>query len=276
MALIAVLWIIAALSLITLSIGGVVRDEARLAQLARQGTQAGAQGDAAIMLVLQQMSAQPQVLRLDRQTNLNIQYMGNSIAVQITPLNGLVDINGAPEPLLVQMYATAAGADPQTAAALARATIEFRTQKNGQGAARNFDVVEDLLQVPGMSYALYARVAPWITADLRGTGRINPLAAPREVLLFLARGNAALADSIALSREAGQPGVDTTALDGSFLDHTASRLFRLQARVPVPGGGGQLVSRTITLDGSTRDGRPPWQTLHAERRIDPGMARPSN
>ena len=54
--LIAVLWMVIALSIIVTGLTRNVRDEARMLSVARQTAQAGALGDAAIQLVLQSMA----------------------------------------------------------------------------------------------------------------------------------------------------------------------------------------------------------------------------
>ena len=41
-----------------------------------------------------------------------------------------------------------------------------------------FESVDDLLLVPGMDYATYARIRPLVTADTYQHTNVNPLAAP--------------------------------------------------------------------------------------------------
>ena len=98
MVLIAVLWIVAALSIIVTGITRSVREEARMMSLARQGVEFSALGDAAIQLALQEMVSR--TVPVGRLTQVDTTYRGISIPVEIMPLNGLININRS-EALLI-------------------------------------------------------------------------------------------------------------------------------------------------------------------------------
>ena len=265
-ALIAVLWIVAALTIIVTGLSRTVRDEVHLVASARQSVVAQALGDAAIQLVLQGMAAQPQAV--NRLTYVDTVYRGVPIRVEIMPLNGLIDINMAAAPLLSRLYEVAGGAAPEAAQALAQATIETRERRDARGRPERFEAIEDLLRVPGVGYGLYARLSRLITADVRGSGRVNPMAAPEAVLWVLANGDAGLASRVAGARDSGQDGIDTTALEASFTDNSSVRRYRVQARVPLEGGAWLRTSRNVDLGASARDGMP-WRTFYTERSFDP-------
>lgn len=261
MVLIAVLWIVAALSLLVSGMARTVRSEAQVQSQARLRAVAGGVGDAALHLVLQQLvaSAQPPAAMVF----VDVVYRGTQVRVQVMPLNGLIDLNTAAAPLLAQMYVVAGGLPRQAAEALAQATVDFRSRRTAQGEAARFEAPEDLMGVPGVGYELYARLSRLVTAGGRGSGRVNPMAAPVEVLTVLAGGNAAVAARIGAQRDAGQAGVDTTALEAGFIDSSAGRLFRLDARVPLADGAWLHVVRSISLNGSDRDGLP-WRTFQLD------------
>ena len=107
-----------------------------------------------------------------------------------------------------------------------------------------------------------------VTADLSGTGKVNPLAAPLGVLTVLAAGNAEAASRIAQGRSAGEVAVDTMALDAAFVQKTSVMRFRLQARVSLADGAWLNVSRSVDLNARGRDGVP-WHTFHTSHSIDP-------
>lgn len=266
MVLIAVLWIVAALSIIVTGITRSVREEAKMMSMARQGVEFFALGDAAIQLALQDMVSRP--VPVGSLIQVETIYRGISIPVQIMPLNGLIDINTASVQLLSLLYAMAGGVPENMAETLAQATADARERRDSRGSMVRFEAIEDLLQVPGMDYALYARLSDLITADLRGAGKVNPLAAPPKVLTVLAGGSLTVASKIAADRDAGLEGIDTTALDPTFTDSTTVRRFRLQARVPLAGGVALLVSRSVDLVGRSRDGAP-WQTFHSSYGMEP-------
>ena len=259
MVLIAVLWMVTALSIIVTGITRSVREEARIMSLARQGVEASALGDAAIQLVLQDMVSR--TVPISRLSQVETIYRGVSMVVQVMPLNGLIDINGAPVPLLASLYAVGGGLPVDAAAALAQATVDVRERKDSRGVQARFESTEDLLQVPSVDYTLYARLSGLITSDLRrGGGKVNPLAAPPEVLAVLAGGNAGVAARIAADREAGLEGIDTTALGADFTDNAAVQRFQIKARVPLSDGAWLWISRSVDLGARGHDGMP-WHTF---------------
>lgn len=260
-ALIAVLWIVAALSIIVTGVVHSVRGEVRLVTAARQTIEAVAWGEAAIVLTLQDLLA-----RNDRPvqlTYIELVYQDHPITVEVMPLTGLIDINNAPEPLLALLYTVAGGLDTQAAKALAVATVGVRSERDGRGRMQGFEAIQDLLRVPGIGYDLYARLSRLITAESQGVGRVNAQAAPEEVLVVLADGNAAQARSIAARRATSGTDVDTTALHGEFIGNTFSTRYRLQAQVVLPDGALVLVSRSVDLRADPRLGLP-WRIFNAE------------
>ena len=269
--LIAVLWIVMALSIIVTGLSRSVRDEAKMLSMARQGAQASALGDAAIQLVLQQMAVDAKPV--DRVTTVQVPYQGRQMDVQVMPLNGLVDLNSAKTPLLARLLTVAGGLPESAAEPLAQAIVDYREQRTAQGALRRFEASEDLMRVPGVSYDLYARLSGLVTADIRSGGAVNPLAAPPAVLQVLAGGNAQLAQQIDSQRQSGQAGIDMTGLDATFIGSGTVRRYRLQARVPVADGGSFLVTRYVDINPRSRDGLP-WTTFHMQREVEPAL-RPS-
>ncbi len=265
MALLAVLWIVAALSIIATGITRSLRQEGRVLSLARQEVEAQALGDAAIQIALQALRANPQSMM--RAIQADISYRGVTMAVELMPLNGLIDVNTASLPLLQRLFVVAGGLAPDVALAQAQAVVQVRQQPGARGGPQRFEAEEDLLRVPGIDYDLYARLAPLLTADLRGSGRVNPLAAPVGVLAVLTGGNTAQAAQIVAARDAGQAGVDTSALDGSLLETSASRRLRVQARVPLGDGGFMRVSRSVDLDARPLDGAP-WLTFRTASALE--------
>ena len=265
MVLIAVLWIVAALAVLVTGASHAVRDNVRIVSLARQSAQAQALGDGAIELVLQQMAALPAPPAALSIVQGN--YRNTPIQVEVVPANGLIDINGAPPPLLAALYRIAGGMSPPAADALAQATESLRKQPDARGRPIGFEAIEDLLRVPGLDYSLYARIAPLVTADLTSSGRVNALAAPLAVLVVLAGGDLGKAQAVAAGRSAGNAAVDTTRLDAGFIDAATGRRYRVRARVPLTGGGFALIGRSVNLQPSAKSGLP-WTIFRTTRQIE--------
>lgn len=258
-ALVAVLWVVAALSILVTGLVQTQREEIRAASSAHIRQQADAIGQGAIELVVQGMVMQPAAhARLAR---TRVSYDGVDMVVEAQPLAGLVDLNLAPAPLLAALFTVNGGVDKGTADRLAASLVAMREVRPAAPAPR-FQAPEELLGVEGVDYDLYARLAHLVTTDSRGTGRINPLAAPLEVLLLLARGDQALASRIAADRDADAPGMDTTRLEAAFTDTSVSSRFRFRAFVPFPDGAQVTVVRDIDISPVT-EGTVPWRTMRA-------------
>ncbi|MGE6337448.1 general secretion pathway protein GspK [Acidovorax sp. NPDC077664] len=268
MAMIAVLWVVAALSILVTGMSRATRGEIRAVSAQSQAVQSQAIGDAAITLALQELTSNP--TRPSRGVTGTMSYRGLPVPVQLAPLNGWIDLNGASLALLARLYQFAGGLGPDAAQQLAQSTIEAREKKDWRGQAERFEAPEDLLRIPGVGYDLYARLSPLVTVygSTGGGARVNPLAAPLGVLMVLANGDEAVARRIVQQREAGAEGIDTTSLDASLVSVSSVRRYRVEAAVPLSDGGVVRVARIVDVGASARDGLA-WRTLHAERSIEP-------
>ena len=258
-AMVAVLWVVAALSILVTGLVQTQREEIRNAASSRLHLQAEAVGQGAIHLALQALLARDR--RADRLSHSRITYGGVDVVVEVQPFSGLVDFNLAPAPLLAALFAGSGGVDPVTSQRLAAAVVAVRDARPAEPPPR-FKAPEELLNVEGISYDLYARLAHLLTTDTRGSGRINPLAASQEVLLLLADGDQGLANQVAADRDADAAGIDTTRLQTAFTDNSASGRLRFRADVPFPDGSRVTVVRDIDIS-PVAEGKAPWRTLRA-------------
>ena len=273
MALIAVLWIVAALSVMVIGLSGTVRQQIRTTGVQRDQVSGQAAAEAAIALALQMLAARNE--RAPGVASVQIPYAVQDVAVDIAPLNGLISLNGAGAPLLAAMLQTGGGLDAGRAQTLAAEIVAWRdgrpdvdptTPGAASVQARRFEAAEDLMLVPGIDYTLYARVAPLVTAELSSGGQVNPLAAPPGVLAVLAQGNAGQVAAFLRQRDAGQPGADVSALRADFTGVSGTELYRLQARVPLDQGRILLLTRDVAL-GALYGRTAPWRILRTDRQI---------
>lgn len=259
-ALIAVMWLVAAMSIIAAGIVHSVRGEIRAVTLQRQAIGAIAHADAAILLVLQNLLGQSKAT-INATQVVEVEFEGARYGVRVDSLNGRIDINSAPLSLLVDMYTHAGHVDPQTARVLAQATIDTRSAKNSKGERRNFEAIEDLLDVPQMTYELYARLASLITVDIiGGSGRVNPKAAPLGVLVVLAGGNIARAGDFAAQRESSQNLMDTSFFNPSYIDALVSSSLRFEVSVGLVDGR-SLTRIWHVYGGPDPRSALPWRVL---------------
>lgn len=270
-ALIAVLWLVAAMSIIITGVVRSVKSELRTVANQRQAVIAHARADAAILLALQSLHTQSKEVGPAIQ-RLTVHFEESPIEVTITPLNGLIDLNHAPSPLLALLYQTAGGLDAHSAQALSQATLQLRQAPTPNGSNQGFDAIEDLLQVPGMSYDLYAKLAGLVTAEIRlGSGRVNPLAAPAGVLQALSGGDTARASAFAARRDANPSGVDTTFLQQEHIEMASSRSLRLQVQIEMPDSSTAQRTWHVIWANDPRTGLP-WRVLDVHNALFPSAA----
>jgi general secretion pathway protein K len=270
-ALIAVLWLVAAMSLIITGLVQSVRSEIQTAGQQRQIAVASALADAAILLALQNLHAS-QKEPLNTLQLIPVQFQGKVTQVTVQPLNAFVDINNAPLLLLAVMYRYAGGLNAEAAQIMAQATIDTRQTKSVKGALQGFDAVEDLLKVPTMTYDLYAKIIGLVTSDLKeGSGRINALAAPLEVLQVLTSGDVARAAAMSAQRSANPNIMDTSFLKPELIEMISSRSLRVQVETELPSGGSLRKVWHVYWDTDPRSGLP-WRVLgsqQTQRRTNP-------
>lgn len=257
-AMVAVLWVVAALSILVTGLVQTQRDEIRNASSSRLRLNANAVGQGAIHLAVQALLARGR--QPDRLYRITMPYDGVEVLVEVQPFGGLVDINLAPAPLLAALFTVNGGVDTANSERLAAAVVAMREARPAEPPPR-FKAPEELLNVEGIHYDLYARLAHLVTTDSRGSGRINPLAASQEVLLLLAGGDQGLADQVAANRDADVAGIDTTRLQTAFTDNSSSGRLRFKAYVPIPDGS-VAVARDIDIS-PVAEGTVPWRTLRA-------------
>ena len=273
-ALIAVLWLVAAMSLIITGIVQSVRSEIRTVGVQRQAVIANALADAGILLALQNLQMQQKEPGAAIQL-IPVQFEGLNAQVSVQPQNGLIDINNAAPLLLADLYRHAGGLNADAAQAMAQATVESRQFKNEKGLAQGFEAIEDLLRVPKMTYDLYVKVAGLVTADLKdGSGRVNALAAPAGVLQVLTGGDVARAASLAARRTADLNVMDTSFLKPEHIEMAPSRTLRLQVQVNLADGAAAQRAWLVYWGTDPRSGLP-WRVLGTQQSMQRAPAIPS-
>lgn len=278
MALVAVMWMVAALSLLAMSLANSSRGEVRSAQSARAFAEAAAWGDAAIQLAVRELRFSDETI--ERRTALVYTISERPITVRVTPAGGLINLNAADESLLRDLFLYGAEVDADMAETLAQRVIDWRDPDDAAqplGAeddayeaagvafrARGgpFDAPADLLQVLGVSFDIYDKIRPFVATQADGAG-VDPLAAPLGVLVILAHGNVEAARAFAEARDAMQPAIDTSAFTQEHILSSSGSLYFLEAFYPAEGG--RLLARARWVDVA-REGplALPWRSLSIE------------
>ncbi|MFZ5655061.1 MAG: general secretion pathway protein GspK [Pseudomonadota bacterium] len=270
-ALVAVLWMVAALSVLALGLAAATRSEVRSAQGVRDRALATALGDAGIQLAVLELRSAAEGYEDYRRFDYPLG--GREVSVTAVPAGGLIDLNQASEELLAGLFAGTGEVDPELAAELAKRVVAWRTpglvveaeDYAGAGVAFRprggpFEYPEDLLQVLGVTYPLYARVRDLITVRGGGAG-VAPKAASEAVLALLAGGDRELAAHIA-QRRLEDPATDFTGLDNRFLGGGSSPVYRMEARVRM-GARTYVRVRWLDLSAGSPNGAP-WRSFRVE------------
>lgn len=275
-AIVAVLWVVAALTVAVAGIAAVSKSYIKDQQLYANQVRSVAWGDAAIRLALRSVLETPQPL--DRMRKLALTVDERTVEVLLFPVSGFVNVNSAPEPLLVDLLVVGGGVLPELATVLAERIIDWRDpdkQALPFGAedpvyeaagvpfrtrGGPFEAPEDLLQVLGFDFEIFDRIKGLVTIYGESPGLVA-LAAPEGVLRVLARGNVELAQAIGAARDRGEVIIDTTGLVQAHLSGGASSVVLAQVKMLIDG---REFTRLKWVDLSPgTDGRP-WRELRVE------------
>lgn len=256
-ALIMVLWMVAALSIAVMGIVHAMRSETRVLLAQRQMLQLQARGEAVVALMLQELSLSQPAGQLPW-AKRTVVFDGQTAQVEMWSVNGWVDVAQASPALLQTLFATAGGVGSAQAKALAQAVVKWREPDAVSGAESRMNVVEDLMRVPGMSYDLYARLRPLVFAHAQGVGKVNPAAAPLDVLVVLTGGNRARAVAMDNARRAGGTGMDATTLQPEFVDNVVGSLFLFRVLLPLADGSVGVYESRVDRRPDSRSGLP-WR-----------------
>jgi general secretion pathway protein K len=235
-ALVVVLWVLVLLSVIAGSLVFSSRTEVLMAGNLAAVAQAEALADAGVYKAIHEL-VRPQTdlqrWKGDGLTHL-WKFQGAELRVTILDESAKVDLNAAPQVLLKGLFRALGVAEPD-ADALADAVVDWRdaddlrslhgAEKADYAAAgrdygppnAQFETIEELRQVLGMSDGLFRQLEPLVTVHSRQSG-INAAVAPREVLLAL-------------------PGATPEQVD-LFLDQRRILLEQGLPAPPFPGGQG--------------------------------------
>ncbi len=265
-ALIAVLWLVAAMALIAVGMVHAVRSEIKTVGSDRLRAVYGAKSDAAVLLAVQQMqlpsASSPRALQ-----TYNLEFEGLAVQVTCRALNGLIDLNRASTNLLAAMYVNAGQLPLDQALALALATVQYREAKGPSGLKNGLAAPEDLLNVTNFTYDLYAKLSSLVSADMPdGSGKINPQAAPLGVLMVLTSADQGRALALLAQQTGRVNGMDTTALNQEFVDSSVSRGFVVQAQTELPDGALLTTETTLLLSSDPVTGLS-WRKLSTRRLV---------
>ncbi|MDM7462910.1 MAG: hypothetical protein P3W95_004590 [Tepidimonas taiwanensis] len=254
MALVAVLWMLAALSGAALGLSAWVRGEARQSQADVVRLQALAAAQSALVHVLAIESETGASPSARRRWQGSIQDL--PVQVDWTSAYAAIDINRAPQDLLQAAFRHGVGLPADLAARWAGAIVRARDDPALAGRSA-YDGVEDLLSRAGLPFAVWIAAQAFFTVD-SDDAAVDPQAVDDELLIVLAQGDAARAAAYARARSTGAPW-DLSAIPGAWIRQAPGDRWRVVARVQADGGTLEVVW-VVAPNPSAGDGYP-WRLL---------------
>lgn len=286
-ALLVVIWVLALLAILLGAFALMSRTEGMQARHMYDGTVARYAAEAGINLAVLHLAVADTYARwIPDGREYQSEFDEAQLSIRITDESGLIDLNTSEVSVLTELFA-GAGVEPGQAAALAAAIQDWRDPDDlvypegaeaGEYAAADyawgpknamFDLVSELLQVYGMTPAIYRQVAPALTV-YSGQGRANPAFAPVQVLRMWPGMTEELAQQLIAARHAWDPtsGAPPPLLpDGSpLMAQGGTGTYTIQSRATLPNGAWTRVEATIRLGGSGVSGMAytvlRWQDGH--------------
>jgi len=264
-AIIMVLWMIMVMMTMAATLMYSVKTETQMVTYARENAQARAFADAATHYTVMQLFLPPDKREILMGGGASRWvYGGYQAEIRVVGENGLIDINRADRRLL-QLVLEQVGVIDDEADEILDLIQDFRDPddlKHLNGAEDKdyenegfdfgakdapFERIEELQQVMGVTPQLYEKLSRFLSVN-SNSGGINPMLAPRQILLVLAEGDAEMVDEYIRQREDSEGAFVQPPFGGSFLDHTQQPLYRLQVKVkPVGGTTEYFEERAIRL-----------------------------
>lgn len=279
-ALVLVLWLVAALSLVVSASTRGLRQGMQSVQIQLDSLKAELKLDGAIQMLAQYMLASP-ALSKDYHWYL-FELDGERVWIEITPSDGLVDVSVASEELLLTLISGAAGLPEAEAAVLVsriKDWIDPDDQPHGVGGAeapqyraagwpsmpRNAPPEDpgELRSVLGMSQELYERIRPFL--GLNGQQKIQLDSAPPDLIDILSR-QKGLGEKVRLVSREQRAALMLSQDAGQFFSPVASSGPRdVRLRAFLESEHSQWWLREIWVALAPRpDTVTPWTTLLIE------------
>lgn len=278
-ALVLVLWLVAALSLVVLAGAHGVRQQTQRVAVDLDRLRAEAVLDAALQLGVQRLMADRGAASQFRM--LRMQLGQNAVSVEILPSGGLVDVNVASEALLGALLQKVGGLAPGEAAILAsriRDFIDPDDTPGGVGGAeapqyraagrqimpRNaaLDDLSELRAVLGMTPELYEIISPYL--GINGQQRIDIGSAPPALIDALS-GQSGLGARVHSSPPEMRTGALLSGAAAEFFASARSSGGAVKVRAFMKTDGERWWLREAWVDLRERpDSLTPWTMLSLE------------
>lgn len=288
-ALVIVLWAGVLLAVIAASFAFSMRVETRLAGNLVERAKAQAIADAGVHRAILGLLADARTRRwIADGRSYELPFGDGRMRFRLQSENGKVDLNGAPEALVQGLMSSLAQAghleDARQAESIAAAILDWRDpdhrvrpggaeDRHYRAAGEVFGArdgaflsVAEINQVLGVDARLYERLAPLVTV-YSWAPQVDPMTAPREVLLAVPGLDAAAVEAFVAAREsiyalqdAGAESaeplprlpVELLSAGARYLSRADSRVYTVDAEGELAGGARASRRAVVQLTGDAR------------------------
>jgi general secretion pathway protein K len=266
-ALLIVLWMLLILSLLAAAFLATTRSDLAIARNEVESAKARELADAGVSrAVLALVDGNPQRRWRADGTRYVWRFGGGTVALRIVAETGKIDLNAAPEAVLLSLFRHA-GAGEDASARLAEEAVARRVpapQIVTAGGPLTIDpgepgfaAIEDLGALPGMAAPVLHQALPLVTV-YSGAPTVDPATAPREVLLALPGASEADVDQFIAARDAQAAGAGPALAPPSslapYLAAATPRALTITADARTDTGG-RFVREALVLLNDPQ-GRP--------------------
>lgn len=253
-ALVLVMWLVAALTFVVVGAAQWMRSDNRLNRVLIDQAEQRSLAKGMVFLLMRDMEAASRAGVYSGRGLFEAEFqVGNDLfQLEARSITGLINLNRAPEELLVLLFSQALNLDNQEATSMAHRFLDWREPdelKRLQGAdlsdyqvaglsfgprGSRLLVIEDVMQVLGLTLSDYEKLKDLVTVLPTTAFGVNPVAAPPGVLTVLASGNEGIVDQlIEIQQDASQDitGRMLELLPSAMTTTTSSRDYRVDVTV---------------------------------------------
>lgn len=280
LALVMVLWLVAAMSLLVAGVLYSARMDVKQVQLQSKFSKHEALADGAAKLLLRDYN-----FALEEQQELRGPYLWQgelfdvAASGQMVSVKGLIDLNSVGLDAMAQLLMVRLEMEPEQAQELAQNLIDWRRPVSGEFTGLHFEyeslglpvprhdrllAVTDVLAVNGFNAEVLQSLKDVVYVERSISGGVDPANAPIDVLTVLANGNLEVAqnyETMRLEAEDSSELLNHAEFNTDFFGQNSSTLVRLDIELRVEQ---EIMTRRLWVDTAGFSSAVPWEVVRVE------------
>jgi len=285
-AIVLVMWLVAGLTFLVVGASAWIRNDNQLVRLHVAQAQQHFTAKGIVYLVMRDIEAASRAgVYFGREAFETEFQLGDDLfQIEARPVTGLINLNRAPEELLLLLFTHALNVSDSDALTMTHRLMDWRDPEGSKrlfGASADdysaaglsygprgaaFLAKEDLMQVLGMSVSDFDVLKDLISVIPTQSYGVNPVSAPPEVLSILARGDESLVETLISIRADLSQDVTSLMLEllpSSLISSTTSRDYRVDVAVKNIRGQEKTYRFWVVYNPKlTQAHGVPWKVLH--------------